>query len=76
MVPNPIRIDDLGGNAHYFWFNTHVYVLSYMSQGRSTRCIGDGKPPTFNRASLFHGYINPYGIGLMTIPHYMEIMGV
>ena len=32
----------------------------HMSQGRSTPCIGDGKPPTFNRESLFHGYINPY----------------
>ena len=33
-----------------------------MSQGRSTRCIGDGKPPTFNRESgnPYNGYINPY----------------
>ena len=27
--------------------------------------------------SLFHGYINPYGLGLIfPIPYYMEIMGV
>ena len=24
----------------------------------------------------YDGYINPYEIGLMTIPYYMEIMGV
>ena len=24
MVPNPIKVDDLGGYIHpYFWFNTH-----------------------------------------------------
>ena len=33
-----------------------------MSQGRSTRFFGDGKPPTFNRESgnPYNGYINPY----------------
>ncbi len=45
-------------------------------QGRSTPCIGDGKPPTFNRESLFHGYINPYYWVDEFIPYYMEIMGV
>ena len=25
----------------------------HMSQGRSTPCIGDGRPPTFNRESLY-----------------------
>ncbi len=41
-----------------------------MSQGRSTPCIGDGHP-TFNDGNPYNGYINPYGIGLMTIPYYM-----
>ena len=49
-----------------------------LSQGRSTRCIGDGKPPTFNDG-------NPYFMGPYKplrdwvdefIPYYMEIMGV
>ena len=39
-----------------------------------SRYIGDGHP-TFNR-NPYNGYINPYGIGLMTIPYYVEIMGV
>ncbi len=30
-----------------------------MSQGRSTPCFGDGRPPTFNR-NPYNGYINPY----------------
>ena len=30
---------------------THPFVSHYMSQGRSTPCIGDGHP-TFNRESL------------------------
>ena len=38
-----------------------------------SRYIGDGHP-TFNR-NPYNGYINPT-IGLMTIPYYMEIMGV
>ena len=39
--------------------------------------IGDGKPPTFNDGVLISwGPINPYRIGLTTIPYYMEIMGV
>ena len=39
-----------------------------------SRYIADGHP-TFNR-NPYNGYINPYVIGLMTIPYYMEIMGV
>ena len=31
-----------------------------LSQGRSTPCIGDGKPPTFNSGNPYNGYINPY----------------
>ena len=42
---------------------------------KSLLYIGDGHP-TFNR-NPYNGYINPYStIGLMTIPYYMEIMGV
>ena len=43
--------------------------------GRSTPCIGDKviQPLIGNP---YNGYINPYGIGLMTIPYYTEIMGV
>ncbi len=26
MVPNPVKMDDLGGNTTYFWFNTHLFV--------------------------------------------------
>ena len=39
-----------------------------------SRYIGDGHP-TFDR-NPYNGYINPYGLGLMTIPYCMEIMGV
>ncbi len=38
-----------------------------------SRYIGDGHP-TFNR-NPYNGYKTPT-IGLMTIPYYMEIMGV
>ncbi len=32
MVPNPIKMDDLGGKNHpYFWFNTHIYSISINS---------------------------------------------
>ena len=27
-------------------------LFVHVSQGRSTPCIGDGRPPTFNRESL------------------------
>ena len=27
-------------------------IVVHMSQGRSTPCIGDGRPPTFNGESL------------------------
>ncbi len=30
-----------------------------MSQGRSTPCIGDGKPPTWKIGNPYKGYINP-----------------
>ncbi len=51
----------------------HSGTTKHMSQGRSTPCIGDGGPPTFNRESLFHGYINPYCWVDEFIPYYMEI---
>ena len=35
-----------------------------------SRYTGDGHA-TFNR-NPYNGYINPYGLGLMTIPYYME----
>ena len=41
---------------------------THMSQGRSTPCIGDGRPPTFNDGILISwGPINPYGLGLMSL---------
>ena len=39
-----------------------------------SRYIGDGHP-TFNDGILIMGILTPT-IGLMTIPHYMEIMRV
>ena len=41
--------------------------VTYMSQGRSTPCIGDGNNPTFNDGNPYNGYINPYGLGLMSL---------
>ena len=52
-----------------------------MSQGQKSRCVGDGRHPTFNSGTHdllaqcfnrnpYNGFINPYGIGLMTIPYY------
>ena len=32
----------------------------HMCHSRSTPCIGDGKPPTFNDGNPYNGYINPY----------------
>ena len=30
MVPNPIKIDDLGGYKHpYFWFNPHIFLQTH-----------------------------------------------
>ena len=52
--------------AAAFWSSGQPKINYYMSQGRSTPCIGDGHP-TLNRESLFHGYINPYGLGLMSL---------
>ena len=49
-----------------------VYVCLICAMVKS-RYIGDGHP-TFNR-NPYNGYIN-FNIGLMTIPYYMEIMGV
>ena len=47
---------------------------AHMCHGQKSRFIGDGHP-TVNR-NPYNGYINPYGLGLMTIPYYMEIMEV
>ena len=46
-----------------------------LCHGQKSRFFGDGHP-TFTR-NPYDGYINPYYcIGLMTIPYYMETMGV
>ena len=47
----------------------------HMSQGRSTRCIGD-KPIPPLIGNPYNGYINPYYWVDEFIPYYMEIMGV
>ena len=26
IMEHPIKMDDLGGNTPYFWFNTHIYI--------------------------------------------------
>ena len=31
-MENPIKIHDLGGKTHYFWFNTHI-MLHFVSRG-------------------------------------------
>ena len=54
---------------------THIFQVWGICAMVKRRYIGDGRPPTFNR-NPYNGYINPYGIGLMTIPYYMETMGV
>ena len=46
-------------NCRWNRSNMDDVIPPKMSQGRSTPYIGDGHP-TFNRESLFHGYINPY----------------
>ena len=47
-----------------------------LNHGRSTQCIGDGRPPTFNDGNPYNEYINPYYWVDEFIPYYMEIMGV
>ena len=42
----------------------------------STPCIGDGRTSTFNDGNPYNGALETPTIGLMTIPYYMEIMGV
>ena len=43
----------------------------------TTPSIGDKLiPPSMTGTWEQWGPINPYGLGLMTIPYYMEIMGV
>ena len=46
-----------------------------MCHGEKSLCIENGHP-TFTKETTSKEYINPNGIGLMTIPNYMEIMGV
>ncbi len=29
--------------------------------------LGDGRPPTFDDGNPYNGYINPYGLGLMSL---------
>ena len=55
------------GNDHITWIH-----------GQGCRVfLGDKRDlPALMTESLFHVYINPYGLGLMTIRYYMEIMGV
>ena len=60
------------------WANHRVSCKSHGSQGRSTRCIGDGRPPTFNDGNPY--FMGPYKALRnwveFPIPYYMEIMGV
>ena len=45
-----------------------------MSQGRSTPCIEDGRPPTFKREILIMGPYKPLRTWVDEfIPYYMEI---
>ena len=53
---------------------SQVAVL-YMCHGQKSLNIENGHP-SFTKETTYKNYINPYRIGLMTIPHYMEIMGV
>ncbi len=45
-----------------------------MSQGLNSLLLGIVIQPLIGNP--YNGYINPYRLGLMTIPYYMEIMGV
>ena len=53
--------------------NVGKYVHGSICAMVKSRYIGDGHP-TFNR-NPYNGYITPT-IGLMTIPYYMELLGV
>ena len=53
-----------------------VFFLIWARVFLNSLVLGDGNNPTFNDGNRYNGYINPYGLGLMTIPYYMEIMGV
>ena len=49
-----------------------VFVLC-VPWSRLSRFFGDGRPPTYNRESLYNGYINPYYWVDEFIPYYMEM---
>ena len=60
-----------------------LLLIQYMCQGQSRYKMGNGHP-TFNMESLYWVYTNPtigfinptIGLMLMTLPYYMETMGV
>ena len=68
--PKWLSKNEFGSDFTNYTLNSGFQMLSskhHLCQGRSTPCIGDGRSPTFNRESLFHGCINPYGLGLMSL---------
>ena len=66
-----------GKSSTFFRRWTYITYIMYLYVPWSkVAFFGDGRPPTFNDGILIMGpYITP-NIGLMTIPYYMEIMGV
>ena len=51
-----------------------VQGVLFGFQSRSTPYIWETAIPPFFVGNLSDGYTNPYGIRLMTIPYYLEIM--
>ena len=53
---------------YIYWNLEHIYIYTYIAKGRSTPYIWDKLIPPWMMGILINGYINPYGIGLMSIP--------
>ena len=71
MVPNPMnKWDDLGEVVK----PTPIFGSTPIVPWSKVAILGMVIPP-FNR-NPYNGYIFTPTIGLMTIPYYMEIMGV
>ena len=75
MVPNPIKMDDLGLKEPYFWKHPYVYppppiFMFYPDINREELAAGD-------RQDSCHGFGNSSGVGISKDqePHVTQLQG-
>ncbi len=47
IMENPIKMDDLGGFPHYFWFNTHISMVQASRSNPLARLQLQSKLPAW-----------------------------